>query len=254
MNRADAIDAQLPETHLARALVLFSDSSGYRAAAAIREVRAAQQFAPSIGHHDLAGLYNHIGLEDLAEREFQKAFEIDPTSSILAADYVAYYYLLHRPDELIAAVRKYFPEDPLPASYHMMKGELQAARRRIDELAASKPGGPDDLTMAYLLGLEGEKKGSEELLAKAISTFPAPARRATNYHHFTYEIACVYAINGNGHGAMKWLRESAEKGLRSYTLFARDPFLDKIRRLPEFRQFIGDMRVEHEQLRNEFYH
>ena len=89
MNRADAIDAQLPETHLARALVLFSNASGFRAAAAIREVRAAQQFDPNIGHDELAGLYNHVGLEDLAEREFQKAFEIDPTSRILANDYVA---------------------------------------------------------------------------------------------------------------------------------------------------------------------
>jgi hypothetical protein len=122
----------------------------------------------------------------------------------------------------------------------------------MDELAASEPGGPDDLLVAYLLGLEGEKEGSEELLVKAISKFPAPARRATNYHHFTYEIACVYAINGNGPGAMKWLRESAEKGLRSYTLFARDPFLHKIRRLPEFRRFMGEMRAEYEQLRNEF--
>ena len=51
---------------------------------------------------------------------------------------------------------------------------------------------------------------------------------------------------------MKWLRESAEKGLRSYTLFARDPSLHKIRRLPEFRQFMGEMRAEYEQLRNEF--
>ena len=66
-------------------------SSGFRAAAAIREVRAAQQFDPNIGHHELAELYNHVGLEDLAEREFQKAFEIDPTSRILASDYVAYY-------------------------------------------------------------------------------------------------------------------------------------------------------------------
>jgi serine/threonine protein kinase/Tfp pilus assembly protein PilF len=254
MNRADAIDAQLPETHLARALVLFSDSSGYRAAAAIREVRAAQQFAPSIGHHDLAGLYNHIGLEDLAEREFQKAFEIDPTSRILGADFVSYFSLLHRPDEYITAGRKHFPEDPVPVWYHIMKGDVEAARRRMDELGASNPGEAGDLPMAHLLGLEGERERSEELLAKAISAFPVPARRATNYHHFTYEIACVYAINGNGPGAMKWLRESAEKGLRSYTLFARDPFLDKIRRLPEFRQFIGDMRVEHEQLRNEFYH
>jgi eukaryotic-like serine/threonine-protein kinase len=253
MDRADTLDAQLPETHLARALVLFSDSSSYRAAAAIREVRAAQQLNPNMGHHELAGLYNHIGLEDLAEREFQKAFEIDPTSRILAADYVSYHSLLHRPDEYITARRKYFPEDPVPVWYHVMKGELETARRMMDELAASNPSETNDLLVSYLLALEGEKEGSEELLAKVIRESPM-SRRATNYHHFTYGIACIHAINGNELEAMKWLRESAEKGLRSHTLFARDPWLDTIRRLPEFRQFMGDMRAEYEQFRAEFHH
>ena len=251
INRADVIDAQLPETHLARAVILFSDSSGYRAAAAIREVRAAQQFDPNIGHHDLAGLYNHIGLEDLAEREFQKAFEIDPTSKILANDFVAYFSLLHRPDDYIAAFRKYFPELPVSPRYHVMKGDLEAARLGIDELAATNAGRRDDFLMSYLLALRGEKKGSEELLAKAIDGFPMSAR-ATNYHHVTYEIACIYAINGNGVEAMKWLRETAKRGFRSYTLFARDPFLDRIRQSTAFAQFMTEMRAEYEQLRTEF--
>ena len=247
---ADALDPQLPETHLARALVLFSDSSGYLAAAAIREVRAAQRFDPNIGHHELAELYNHVGLEDLAERAFQKAFEIDPTSGILASDYVAYYHLQHRPDEFITALRKYFPEDRVPPSYHLMKGELEEARR-VDELAARNGGWRDDLLPAYLLAFERKKEGSEALLARKIRDLRVSAR-ATNYHHVTYEIACVYALNGNEIEAMKWLRHSAEKGLRSYTLFARDPYLDNIRRLPAFNQFMAEMRAEYEQLRNEF--
>ena len=76
--------------------------------------------------------------------------------------------------------------------------------------------------------------------------------RATNYHHVTYDIACIYAINGNGPEAMKWLQETAKSGFRSHTLFARDPFLDKIRRLPQFGQFMAEMRAEYEQLRTEF--
>ena len=251
MNRADALDAQIPETHLARALVLFSDSSGFRAADAIREVRAAQQFDPNIGHDELAGLYNHIGLEDLAEREFQKAFEIDPTSSILAKDYVAYYRLLHRADDYIAALRKYFPEDPVSAFYYLMKEDLEAARGQMDEPPGRNAGRLDAFQMPYRLALSGEKKGSEELLAKVIREFPI-STRATDYHHVTYEIACIYAINGNGPEAMKWLQATAENGLRSHTLFARDPFLDKIRRLPQFTQFMAEMRAEYEQLRTEF--
>jgi serine/threonine protein kinase len=250
IDAADALDPQLPEAHLARALVLFSDSSGYLAAAAIREVRAAQRFDPNIGHHELAELYNHVGLEDLAERAFQKGFAIDPTSSILASDYVAYYNLQHRPDEFITALRKYFPDDPVPASYHLMKGEVDEAKR-IGERAAGLPGPLSELLPAYLLALEGKKRGSEALLNKMTRDLPISAR-ATNYHHVTYEIACVYALNGNELEAMRWLQHSAEKGLRSYTLFARDPYLDKVRRVPTFSQFLAQMRAEYERLRNEF--
>jgi len=251
INRADAIDAQLPETHLARALVLYSNVSGFRASAAIREVRAAQQFDPNIGHHELAELYDHIGLEDLAEREFHKAFDIDPTSSILASDYVSYYELLHRPDEFVAALRKYFPEESVTPMYHMMQGDLEAATRQIDENAERNAGWANDVEMSYLLALRGEKKGSEDLLAKIIRQSPV-ATRATYYHHFTYDLACIYAINGNGQEAMKWLRITAENGFRSYTLFARDPFLDKIRQSTPFKQFMTEMGAEHEQLRAEF--
>ena len=254
MNRAVALDAQLPETHLARALALFSDSSGYQAAAAIREARAAQQLNPNLGQHELAEFFNHVGLEDLAEREFRRAFEIDPTSAIVSSDYCDYFYLLHRPDELFAAIRKYYPEDPMPPLYYMMKGDLEMAARRIDEDAATYGDRSGFLMRSYLLALRGERQGSEALLRRVIDALPENAsKRATNYHHRTYDIACVHAINGNGPEAMKWLRESADRGLRSYTLFARDPFLDNIRQLPEFEQFMSEMKAQYDQLRSEFY-
>ena len=174
-----------------------------------------------------------------------------PISSF-ARDYVSYYELTHRPDELIAALREHFPEEPVFPLYHMMKGDLAAARRQMEERAANSGGRPDDLDMSYLLALEGDKKGSEELLARVIRE-TAISPRATFYHHFTYDIACIYAINGNGPEAMKWLRTTADTGFRSHTLFARDPFLDKIRGLPQFGQFMSETAVEHEKLRTEFY-
>ncbi len=253
INRAETIDPQLPETHLARANVLFSYSSGYQAAAAIREILAAQRLDPNIGHHDLAGHYNHIGLEDLAEREFARAFEIDPTSKILARDYRSYFILLHRPDEYLNAHQKYYPSEPVPSLYYMMKGDLVAAKHRMDEHAAKNDNRPDLFLTSYLLALKGEKKRSEKLIAKEISEIDDSIRRATSYHHFMYEVACIYAINGNVPEAMKWLRDSAEKGNPSYTLFARDPFLDKIRQSPEFIEFMAELKIEYDLYRSEFH-
>ena len=88
-------------------------------------------------------------------------------------------------------------------------------------------------------------------MAKAIRE-SSISTRATYYHHLTYDIACIYAINGNGQEAMKWLRTTTENGFRSHTLFARDSFLDKLRRLPQFEQFMAEMKFEYEQLRTEF--
>ena len=252
IKRADAIDAQLPETHLARATVLYSDVQGYQAAAAIREARAAQRLNPNLGQHELAEFYNHVGLDELAQRQYQRAFEIDPTSEILAGDYCSWHLLLHRPDEFAAAMRKYFPEAPLPFQYYMMKGDLETAQQVIDEAAV---GGGNDcvfLMRGFLLAVKGDRKGSEEAVAKFIAAMPPDSRRANNHYHLTYDIAAVYALNGNGPEAMKWLRESAALGFRSYTLFARDPFLDNIRQLPEFGRFIAEIKAEYDGLRNEF--
>ena len=249
--RALAADPNYAMAHAGLAHAYVGDSAGYQAAAAIREARAAQRLNPNLGQQELANFYNHVGLEDLAQREFQRALEIDPTSTILSNDYVSYCLLLHLPDETSAAVRKLFPEEPLPSFYYLMKGDLETAQRRIDEEAANGVNALTRMMTAYLRALKGDRKGSEELLVKLIDEI-GDRKRATNYHHLTYDIASAYAINGNGPEAIKWLHETSDRGFRSYTLFARDPFLDNIRQLPEFEQFMSEMKAEYDQLRNEF--
>src|SRR5215471_7243507 len=80
IHRAQELDPQLAETHLARFQLLYSEYEGYQGEAAIREVRLANQLNPNVGHNELAYLYAHLGLEDLAAREVERAVEVDPTS------------------------------------------------------------------------------------------------------------------------------------------------------------------------------
>ncbi len=78
-------------------------------------------------------------------------------------------------------------------------------------------------------------------------------RRRPDYHHITYEFAQIYAINGNHPEAVKWLRETSETGNPSYEMFARDPFLDKIRQSPEYIEFMAELKLEYNNYRNEFH-
>src|SRR6185295_6392634 len=97
--RAQALDPQLAETHLARFQLLYSEFEGYQGDTAMREVLLATQLNPNVGHAELAYLYNHFGLEDLAARELARAVEIDPTSSGLKETALLMYEVQSRYDD-----------------------------------------------------------------------------------------------------------------------------------------------------------
>lgn len=101
-----------------------------------------------------------------------------------------------------------------------------------------------------LFALQGRKRESEALVPTIISR---TSRLNPSYHHVTYDAACIYAVIGNVPNAIKWLRETAARGNPSYTLFTRDPFLDKIRKSPEFIKFMAELKPQYERFRNEFH-
>src|SRR5205807_9769222 len=101
-DRAQALDAQLAETHLASFQLLYSAYEGYQGEAAARELLLAQQLNPNVSHAELAYLYGHLGLEDFAARELQRAAEIDPTSEFVKEMTRAMYHFGGRYDEYAA--------------------------------------------------------------------------------------------------------------------------------------------------------
>ena len=103
-----------------------------------------------------------------------------------------------------------------------------------------------------LYAIEGKARESEALLPTIIKIAKTQQMKPS-YHHNTYDIACLYAVNGNAPEAVKWLRETAAKGNPSYTLFTRDTFLDRIRQSPEFMQFMDELRPQYERHRSEFH-
>src|SRR6185369_6311867 len=102
INRAEGLDAQLAETHLVRFQLLYSEFEGYQAEAAAREVLLANQLNPNVGHAELAYIYNHLGLEDLAARELARGLEIDPTSDARRSTTLLMYEVQSKYDEYAA--------------------------------------------------------------------------------------------------------------------------------------------------------
>ncbi len=249
IDKSQSLDPEIAESHVAKALLLWSAYEGYQNEAAIRELILAQQINPSVGHTDLAPLYQHTGLEDLASRELQRSLDIDPTSKTNNDNILILHFLAGRTDEWFAANQKLDPGKPNWIWYNLRKGHLEDAQNAIDAALPDNPG-PDLLCYkGLLLALKGDFSGAEAQVPDIITKL-RPNDRAR--HHNTYDIACIYALAGNSAEAVKWLKETAATGFPNYPLFERDAYLDRIRQTPEFVQFMVDEKAQWEKNRQEF--
>ncbi len=102
---------------------------------------------------------------------------------------------------------------------------------------------------ALLFALKGDFPAAEAEIPQVFEKRPPnhPAR-----HHATYDIACIYAIEGKSDEAVKWLKETAARGFPDYPLFERDAYLDRIRKTPEFVQFMAEQKAKNDKDRSEF--
>jgi serine/threonine-protein kinase len=249
IDRAQAIDPQLADTHLARFQLLYSEFEGYQGEAAAREVLLANRLNPNVGHPELAYMYNHLGLEDLAARELARAMEVDPTSVNLKDTTLLQYEVQSKYDEY-AADRSVRHDGRTEVMYLITKGRLEEAQKIVDGMAAKRTELPFFAsTQLLLLAAKGDFGAAEAQIPIVLGHHPL---KDPLYHHDVYDIACVYALEGKSSEAVKWLRESAVTGFHLYPRYTRDVFLNRIRQSPEFIQFLAEMKAENERYRREF--
>jgi tetratricopeptide (TPR) repeat protein len=195
-------------------------------------------------------MYNHLGLEDLAARELARALEIDPTSDALKGDILLMDEVQSKYDEY-AADRRIPHEARSQVWYLIGKGRLNEAQKAFDEWSLKQPTHIELTPMkALLLASKGDFQAAEAEIPIILSKHPL---KDPLYHHATYDIACVYALEGKSAEAVKWLRESAVTGYHLYPRYTRDAFLNRIRQAPEFIQFLAEMKAQNDRYRNEFF-
>ena len=250
INRAQQLDPQLAETHLARFQLSYSEFEGYNGEAAVREALLANQLNPNVGHAELAYMYNHLGLEDLAARELARALEIDPTSEALRETSVP--CMSCSPDTTTTRPTQPFATTAdIEALYLVSKGRMDEAQKVMDEWSIS-PANRLRLPLHASAAPCFEGRFWRGAKPRSRPFFAMHPLKDPLYHHATYDIACIYALEGKSADAVKWLRESAVTGYHLYPRYTRDHFLDRIRQSPEFIQFLAEMKAENDRYRHEF--
>ena len=203
---------------------------------------------PGTLREQLAGLYSHLGLEEPALREFQRAFEIDPTNEATQSRLVQAYAELGRYDDAVAAHQRFFNR-PGPSLAYLRKNQLGEGQKTIERELARDPNDPMTLgRRALLLALQGKFQEAE-------AEIPVIMKRAQYdraAHHYAYNIAAIYALQGQSQEAIVWLKKTVELGMPNYTLFARDTHLDQVRKEPAFIQFMNELKARREGYQREF--
>ena len=170
-----------------------------------------------MGTSELGTIYDHLGLDEATGlREFQRALEIDPTSTYAQSRLIQSYTLYGKFDDAIEARSRFGLQD-----YDALigKGRLDEAQPLLEESVKKQPG---DQWSRSRLALVFALRGNHQEAEAAIPAILAQAKNTRAYHHITYNIARVYALAGKADEAVKWLRTTAATGLPNYpTLFAR---------------------------------
>lgn len=249
LSQAESLDAQLAEVHAARFNYYFSKYGNWDLPQAAHEARQALGRNPSVGHLSLGTIYDHLGLDEVTSLgEFQKELDIDPTNTFAQGRLVESYELYGRFNDALDAQRRFFGTPGPPLSL-IAKGRLDDAQSLL-EAAIKKNSG--DLRARARLALLTALKGKFAEAEGAIPPILVQAQNNRAYHHITYDIACVYALEGKTGEAVKWLRTTAETGMPNYPLFVRDPHLDRIRKEPAFIQFMSELKPRWEGFKKEF--
>ena len=244
---AEAIE-DLALIHLTRAFLLFSRYEGWRIKEALRELKRAESLDPRLSDLEFAALYYHVGLFDQWGSRRERVLENDPTSLQTKRTVVNEYFLVNLPEEGLAAQKRLLNEGP-DERYFMLTRQIDRAAPIVERRAREHPDHPwSQIQLAKLRAMQGRHRDAQAMLPPLISRTP----QNRSYHHFTLEIARVYALGGNDEAAVHWLKETIEGGFPCYPLFEGDWHFERVRNSALFQQTMKDLRFQWESYKAEF--
>lgn len=256
VEKALALNPNLPEGHFARGIVLWTHAKRFPNEMAIKSFKRAIALNPNIdeAHHWLGVVYFHVGLLDEARKEIDKALDINPNNS-LARFRIGTIAIYQGNYEDALDVFKTIPGDISPSIVNRAAADALVHLGRLTEASAlaedylkqfpQDEGGNVTSVKAVLLAKAGKKQQAEATIHRAIEI----GQGYGHFHHTAYNIASAYAVMDMPDEAMKWLQNAADDGFPNYPYFEIDHNLDSLRGYQPFIDFMAKLKAQTEKFR-----
>ncbi|MFN8006459.1 MAG: tetratricopeptide repeat protein [Terriglobia bacterium] len=221
---------------------------------AIEKLKKGNGMAPnSDWAHDMLGYaYHYTGLIDLAEREYLRSMELNPTSHRVHWMHARMLLYLGKVKEAEEEMRRILANSPDQYKAMAYLGEFLYYQGKLAEaepilLKAKELSGPkgDDAPLYFLGFLYASQGNRQKIDPKVLS----PNREDVIDGDLAYWITSVYSLLGDRSQALSWLRRSMELGNHNYPWFQRDKNFEKLRSDPEYQQIMEQVRQYFERYR-----
>lgn len=253
VQKALALDPDLPEAYLARGRLLWTPSNHFPHDKAIQEYRRALDLNPSLdeARNQLAVVLGHVGLLDEARQELEKALASNPSNSVARFRVGEILLFEGKYEEALTALRN-IPVEVNPSMVGYTTGltlfdlgKKEEAAATVEKFAQDYPEG-----LGLFLSLQAmlaASEGHERLAEEKINLSIKHGKQFGHFHHTAYDIACAYALMNKRDKAIKWLESAANDGFPCYLLFVTDRNLDNLRKDSRFIAFMDSQKGQWEQ-------
>jgi tetratricopeptide (TPR) repeat protein len=234
--KAVELDDNLSDGHAALAYV--SATYDWNWAVAEREYQRALELNPNnaTAHQWYSTLLCFLGRWDQSIAEAKAAQSLDPLSPIVQ-EMVAYpFYYSHRYDKAMAVSKRVLAAHPDFAISHLRLGREYAAKGMYAEAAeqfqrfSELTGGDSTLALASVADVRA-RSGNRKAAERLLSQLSSVARKKQVP---AYQFAIIYSGLGNADETMKWLEKAYEER-SGFLLYIRyEPLFDSVRTDPRF--------------------
>ena len=247
--RALELAPNLPEAHLAKAYIYWSQAQNYRYREAIGELERALTLQPNVegAHGQLGLIFAHIGRMEESLAAFSRARRISAQNAWTHWTGQAYLWKGDY-DRAIHEAEAWLRESPESKYAHWLRpqaplltGDFKPAERMLRETLARYPEEPLFISLEGILYAFQEQPERAHDCARRACESP---RSFGHAHHIFYQIAALYSILGETEKAMGWLDQAVNTGFRCWRFFRVDPCLRNLRGLPDFEALVADIEEE----------